>query len=197
MAPTSALSIDADCEAHENGDSDCDKASEQEGQPMPGKRGKARRITRRNLFEATAGTALALPLVGIKNNAVGAEVRSDRVRQENALPGTSDWMLTRPIVDEDNSNRSSRIEGFCSNPSVRPGGGENRREMRLRVRGAVLDWVTRSPVPCRALVVHLGVIRALLPGIEPANVEVVRTSWESIERAIVANGEQAPSGLRF
>ncbi len=121
MAPTSALSIDADCEAHENGDSDCDKASEQEGQPMPGKRGKARRITRRNLFEATAGTALALPLVGIKNNAVGAEVRSDRVRQENALPGTSDWMLTRPIVDEDNSNRSSRIEGFCSKPSVRPG----------------------------------------------------------------------------
>ena len=88
-----------------------------------GKHGTARRITRRKLFEATAGAGLALPLTGITGNisAATSHKRNDLVAQENARKGTRDWMLTRALVDDENRRRSSRIEGYASAPSVRPG----------------------------------------------------------------------------
>ena len=91
-----------------------------------GKHGTARRITRRKLFEATAGAGLALPLTGITGNISAAtphkrNKRNDLVAQENAQKGTRDWMLTRALVDDENRRRSSRIEGYASAPSVRPG----------------------------------------------------------------------------
>ncbi|MDE0939168.1 MAG: hypothetical protein OSA43_04355, partial [Pirellulales bacterium] len=90
---------------------------------MSGKRGKAQRITRRRLFEATAGAGLALPLSGLTGNASAAapKKQNDLVAEENAREGTRDWMLTRALVDADNRRRSSRIEGYASKPSVRPG----------------------------------------------------------------------------
>jgi hypothetical protein len=47
--------------------------------------------------------------------------RNDLVRQENARPGTSDWILTNTRVDPDTRYRSPWIEGYCSRTSVRPG----------------------------------------------------------------------------
>ncbi len=90
---------------------------------MSGKRGQARRITRRRLFEATAGAGLALPLAGITGNvsAAAPKNRNDLGAEENAREGTREWMLTRALVDQENRRRSSRIEGYASKPSARPG----------------------------------------------------------------------------
>ena len=54
-------------------------------------------------------------------SAAAPKNRSDLVAEENAHQGTRDWMLTHALVDPDNRRRSSRIEGYASKPSVRPG----------------------------------------------------------------------------
>ena len=54
-------------------------------------------------------------------------------------------------------------------PGVRPGGGESRIDIRVRVRAALRDWATRFPDEPMILVAHLGVVRALVPGQEPEN----------------------------
>src|SRR5687768_2914615 len=45
---------------------------------------------------------------------------SSRIRDENAKPGTSDWMLTNTRV-EANKIRCPWIEGFCSRTSASAG----------------------------------------------------------------------------
>ncbi len=54
---------------------------------------------------------------------------------------------------------------------VRPGGGESRREIQLRVRCAIAELVAVNPGRRLAVVTHLGVIRALLPGTELENAD--------------------------
>ena len=44
-----------------------------------------------------------------------------RVRSENSLPGTRDWMLTRTRVDPASRWRCPWIEGYASHTSARPG----------------------------------------------------------------------------
>jgi broad specificity phosphatase PhoE len=68
----------------------------------------------------------------------------------------------------------------AEHPDVRPGGGETRREIRVRVRAAVESLVAEDPAADLMLVVHLGVIRALVPGAQPANLEVVSTDVASV-----------------
>lgn len=68
-------------------------------------------------------------------------------------------------------------------PDVRPGGGETRREIRLRVRTAVSELVAVDPSANILCVVHLGVVRALIPGAEPEHVALECTSLEEIRRA--------------
>lgn len=67
------------------------------------------------------------------------------------------------------------LEAFLTeDPTVRPGGaeGETRNELRRRVREAVKKLAAEQPQGRIALVVHLGVVRALVPGSEPDHVEV-------------------------
>ena len=54
-------------------------------------------------------------------------------------------------------------------PDVRPGGGETRRELRLRVRSAIAALIDANPGRRLAVVTHLGAIRAMLPGVELEN----------------------------
>ena len=67
------------------------------------------------------------------------------------------------------------LDAFNSeDPEVRPGGtdGETRSELRSRVREAIAKLAAEYPDGRIALVVHLGVVRALVPGSEPDHVEV-------------------------
>lgn len=65
-------------------------------------------------------------------------------------------------------------------PTVRPGGGETRGEIRARVRGAVEGLAVTHPGAHLLLVVHAGVIKALVPDANPANTESVAISLEGI-----------------
>ncbi len=56
-------------------------------------------------------------------------------------------------------------------PGVRPGGGETRVEIRERSHAFVCDLVERHAGERILVVTHLGVIRALVPGARPANLE--------------------------
>jgi broad specificity phosphatase PhoE len=56
-------------------------------------------------------------------------------------------------------------------PTVRPGGGESRIEIRERTHEFVCDLADRFAGQSMIVVTHLGVIRALVPGAEPKNAE--------------------------
>jgi probable phosphoglycerate mutase len=79
-----------------------------------------------------------------------------------------DWTgLTRTQIE---ARAADVLRDFEQGGSdVRPGGGESRREIRLRVRGAIAKLVAANPGRRLAVVTHLGAIRALLPGIELEN----------------------------
>lgn len=84
-------------------------------------------FSRRNLLKgvATAGLGLAAGSVGAQQlfgntNVTNNKIRN-RIQEENAKPGTRDWMLTNTYIDPDTWWRSPRIEGYCSETSVRPG----------------------------------------------------------------------------
>ena len=64
--------------------------------------------------------------------------------------------------------------------------GESRRELSARVHAAVADIAARSSVACIALVVHSGVVRALLPGSQVGNAEWKVASFSEI----AANAER-------
>jgi hypothetical protein len=64
----------------------------------------------------TAGLALAgLPL------ATRADQQTQLVPEENARPGTRDWMLSKTGVDQATRYRCPRIEGYCSHRSAKAG----------------------------------------------------------------------------
>jgi len=52
---------------------------------------------------------------------------------------------------------------------VRPGGGETRRELRLRVREALREVCADWPESRVAVVTHMGALRSLVPGLELDN----------------------------
>jgi broad specificity phosphatase PhoE len=58
---------------------------------------------------------------------------------------------------------------LAGEPDARPGGGESRRELRCRVRAALAEAGAAFAGRRIAVVAHLGVIRALVPGAWPAN----------------------------
>ena len=65
-------------------------------------------------------------------------------------------------------------------PTVRPGGGESRLEIRLRTRDFILDLADRYEGQHLIVVTHLGVIRALVPGAEPNNTGQIEVVAEEI-----------------
>ena len=70
-------------------------------------------FTRRKTIQTLAGLSLA-------SLARGAEKRG-LIAEENARPGTRDWMLTRPRIEPATKYRCPWIEGFASAASVRAG----------------------------------------------------------------------------
>ena len=71
-------------------------------------------FTRREAIHTLAG-------LGLTALASAKEKRSSVIREENARPGTKDWMLVKTGVDPATKYRSPKIEGFVSHQSVRAG----------------------------------------------------------------------------
>ena len=87
-------------------------------------------IDRRDFIKGSAATSLGLTtgLLGIPssfgqlpNPSISLGHRSNAIQLENAKPGTRDWMLTNTYIDPDTWWRSPRIEGYCSQTSVKAG----------------------------------------------------------------------------
>lgn len=77
--------------------------------------------------------------------------------------------LTRSEIER--RDRSALLAFESGDPSVRPGGGESRAELRRRARDLVRDLGKRFSGERLIVVTHLGVIRALLPGTEPGHAD--------------------------
>ncbi|MFO0687202.1 MAG: histidine phosphatase family protein [Myxococcota bacterium] len=65
-------------------------------------------------------------------------------------------------------------------PDVRPGGGETRIEIRERSHAFVCELARRHAGERLLVVTHLGVIRALVPGARPQNVDRIEVCAEEI-----------------
>ena len=65
-------------------------------------------------------------------------------------------------------------------PGVRPGGGETRVEIRERSHAFVCDLIARHAGERILVVTHLGVIRALVPGAQPGNLDRLELLAEEI-----------------
>ncbi len=63
---------------------------------------------------------------------------------------------------------------------VRAGGSESRREIRIRVRRAAAELASAHAGRNLVVVTHLGVIRALVPGLELANAQWHRLAIEDL-----------------
>lgn len=97
--------------------------------------------------------------------------------------------LTREQIEVRDSATLVAFES--EDPDVRPGGAETRREIRARVREAAEALAAGHPDADLLLVVHLGVIRALLPGSEPDHLELLATDLEAI-RELAPGPEPGP-----
>jgi broad specificity phosphatase PhoE len=130
----------------------------------------------RRLRFFSSDLARAVETASFVGAALGAQATALSVLRELDV-GT--WSgLTR---DEIAARDEAALLAFeAEHPDVRPGGGETRREIRVRVRAAVESLVAEDPAADLMLVVHLGVIRALVPGAQPANLEVVSTDVASV-----------------
>ncbi len=87
----------------------------------PNERGEG--LRRRDVIKgaAAAGLIAATGTHALVNAAESKAARSDLIKRENAKPGTRDWLLTNTYIDPDTWWRSPRIEGYCSETSVRAG----------------------------------------------------------------------------
>ena len=76
--------------------------------------------TRRDVLKQMTGAA-ALALTQLPALAAVASSTPNRIQEENAKPGTRDWMLVNTAIDPETKYRSPAIEGYCSRNSVRTG----------------------------------------------------------------------------
>ncbi len=79
--------------------------------------GHTRRDVLKQVTATTALTLTGLPL-SIGSLAAAPLLASNRIREENARPGTRDWMLAKTAIDPDTKYRCPSIEGYCSQASV-------------------------------------------------------------------------------
>jgi len=68
-----------------------------------------------------ARSALWVTTLGLFLLTTAAAAEPNVIQRENALPGSSDWQLTRVKLDNPNLGRTSLIEGYCSRQSVAAG----------------------------------------------------------------------------
>jgi probable phosphoglycerate mutase len=103
--------------------------------------------------------------------ALGLELRLDAAFRELDV---GEWSgLTREEIVARDHELLGRFEAD-TDPDVRPGGGESRREIRVRAHRAVEQLIEGHAGGRIIVVCHLGFLRALLPGAEPANVDWIR-----------------------
>lgn len=77
---------------------------------------------RRNLLKGAVATSLASLAGNLSlNSAHAAQADPDLIHRENLKEGSTDWQLTRVMLDSRNGFRSSKIEGYCSKQSVAAG----------------------------------------------------------------------------
>jgi broad specificity phosphatase PhoE len=94
--------------------------------------------------------------------------------------------LSRDEIQERDPEPLAR---FDTGDALAPAGGaESRAQIRQRVRGAVAALASAHPTRCVALVTHLGVIRALLPGSELGNGE-----WRLVPADALAGPDPRPA----
>lgn len=74
--------------------------------------------TRREFLSTAAGIAAAGSLTAATQSTPSSK---NLITEENALPGTTDWQLTRVRLDKSQGFRSPWIEGYCSAQSVQAG----------------------------------------------------------------------------
>ena len=86
--------------------------------------------------------------------------------------------LSRSEIEKRDPKTLSAFER--GEPTVRPGGGESRIEIRERTHEFVCDLVNEFAGQGVIVVTHLGVIRALVPGAEPSNAERIEVLAEEI-----------------
>jgi hypothetical protein len=73
-------------------------------------------VSRRDVLKGAAALA-ATALVP----RLGAAPARNLIREENAKPGTRDWMLSQAKIDPETKYRCPWLEGYCSRPGVRAG----------------------------------------------------------------------------
>ncbi len=78
------------------------------------------RFSRRQLLKSTVASSL-LGITSTARRGNGAPQRSERITQENQLPGTRDWLLSQTRIDPTTRYRCPSVEGFCSHTRVRAG----------------------------------------------------------------------------
>lgn len=77
-------------------------------------------FNRRRLLKSAVTAGLAASVEG-KARAAFSGRRKNLVREENARPGTRDWMLTKTAIDPATKYRCPSIEGYVSRAGVRHG----------------------------------------------------------------------------
>lgn len=73
-------------------------------------------LSRRDAFKSAAGLAVAA-----LHGRAFAQAPHNPITEENARPGTRDWMLQTTRIDPETKYRCRDIEGYCSAASVRAG----------------------------------------------------------------------------
>lgn len=84
-----------------------------------GRMNDEQKLSRRDLLKGSAAAGMALGLTAGQSSAHAQE--SNRITEENAKPGTTDWQLTYTRVDPKTRYRSPLIEGYVSKASVSAG----------------------------------------------------------------------------
>lgn len=86
--------------------------------------------------------------------------------------------LTRARIEASDARALARFDG--GDPDAPAGGGESRRALERRVRDAFAALAAQHPGGRVAVVTHLGVIRALLPGSDLANTGTARITAQAL-----------------
>jgi hypothetical protein len=73
-------------------------------------------LTRREILKGAAALAASALVPRL-----GAAPARNVIAEENAKPGTRDWMLSQTKIDPETKYRCPWLEGYCSRPSVRAG----------------------------------------------------------------------------
>jgi broad specificity phosphatase PhoE len=86
--------------------------------------------------------------------------------------------LSRSEIER--QDRETLVAFERGEPTIRPGGGESRIEIRERTHEFVSDLANRLSGENVIVVTHLGVIRALVPGAEPGNADRIEVVAEEL-----------------